>query len=66
MVKSHIISHEMGHVLFLWHTHHGTYPEGGDPNQCMELVDGSNSTICGDYISDTPADPNIKWCCLLS
>jgi len=24
-------------------------------------VDGSNSDICGDYIVDTPADPNIKY-----
>lgn len=59
LVKSHVISHEMGHVLFLYHTHHGTYNEGGDPDQCAELVDGSNSSTCGDYISDTPADPHL-------
>ena len=34
--------------------------EGGDKRQCKEFVDGSNSTTCGDYISDTPADP-YKW-----
>jgi len=61
LVKSHVISHEMGHVLFLWHTHHGTYYEGGDPYQCAELVDGSNSDICGDYIADTPADPYLNF-----
>ncbi len=61
LVRSHVISHEMGHVLFLWHTHHGTYYESGDPNQCAELVDGSNSTTCGDYISDTPADPHLEF-----
>ncbi len=61
LVKSHVISHEMGHVLFLWHTHHGTYYEGGDPNQCAEYVDGSNSAICGDYITDTPADPHLQF-----
>ena len=60
-----IISHEMGHVLNLWHTHHGTDLEGNstdpdyDANQCAELVNGSNSSTCGDYVEDTPADPNI-------
>ena len=59
------ISHEMGHVLNLWHTHHGTYTEGSptnpgyDANQCKELVNGSNSSSCGDYVEDTPADPNL-------
>jgi hypothetical protein len=60
LVKSRVISHEMGHVLFLWHTHHGTFWEVGNPHQCAELVDGSNSHICGDYVSDTPADPNMQ------
>jgi hypothetical protein len=53
------LPHEMGHCLGLYHTHHGTVNEGGgDINQCPELVNGTNSTTCGDYISDTPADPN--------
>lgn len=60
LVTSHIISHEMGHVLFLWHTHHGT-GEGGDDNPCPELVNGSNSSTCGDYVTDTPADPHIQF-----
>ena len=48
----------MGHILNLYHTHHGTvFENGGDPNQCPELVDGSNSDVCGDYVEDTPADP---------
>ena len=60
------ISHEMGHVLNLWHTHHGTVTEGNPSNpgydtyQCKELVNGSNSSTCGDYVEDTPADPNLK------
>lgn len=60
LITSHIVSHEMGHVLFLWHTHHGTdlYFES-DSTTCAELVNGSNSDICGDYIMDTPADPGI-------
>ncbi|WP_457618952.1 hypothetical protein [Lutibacter sp.] len=60
LITSHVISHEMGHVLFLWHTHHGTN-EGGNDNPCAELVDGSNSTTCGDYVVDTPADPHIHF-----
>ena len=56
LTTSHILSHEMGHVLFLWHTHHGSPFE---PMNCPELVNGSNSTTCGDYIADTPADPFI-------
>lgn len=55
-----VISHEMGHVLNLWHTHHGTYNEGGNDNPCPELVNGSNSSTCGDYVEDTPADPNLE------
>ena len=58
---THVISHEMGHVLNLYHTHHGTiHEDGGDSNQCAELVDGSNSDVCGDYVEDTPADPCIS------
>ena len=62
IVTSHIISHEMGHVLFLWHTHHGTEIYASD-NPCEELVNGStyNSNNCGDYVSDTPADPNMEF-----
>ena len=60
-----IISHEMAHVLFLWHTHHGTdpYDDGNDSNACAELVNGDslNRAQCGDYIYDTPADPNIGF-----
>ncbi len=54
LCTTRVISHEMGHVLNLWHTHHGTYYlESG----CPELVNGSNSSSCGDYVEDTPADP---------
>ena len=54
-----VLSHEMGHCLGLYHTHHGTVFEPGDLNQCSELVNGSNSSTCGDYINDTAADPNL-------
>jgi hypothetical protein len=61
LITSHVISHEMGHVIFLWHTHHGTYPEGGNDNPCAELVNGNNSSTCGDYVTDTSADPHIQF-----
>lgn len=58
-------AHEVGHCLGLYHTHHGTSPvEEGTP----ELVDGSNAAVAGDYIVDTPADPDLRfypemgWC----
>ena len=52
LVTSHVLSHEMGHCLGLYHTFHGLC-EGG----CAELVNGSNCSSCGDFICDTPADP---------
>lgn len=52
LVTSHVISHEMGHCLGLYHTFHGLC-EGG----CAELVIGSNCTTCGDFVCDTPPDP---------
>lgn len=65
VTTSHVISHEMGHILGLWHTHHGTFDHpgetGNDPTACAEFADGSNSNICGDYILDTPADPNLDF-----
>ena len=66
VISSAVMSHEMGHCLGLWHTHHGTIIEGGNdcngdpipqPPQCCELVNGSNSLTCGDFVSDTDADP---------
>ena len=51
--------HELGHCLNLYHTHHDESALY-DPNACEELIDGSNSLICGDYVQDTPADPNLS------
>ncbi|MCK9448033.1 MAG: hypothetical protein M0Q41_03545 [Bacteroidales bacterium] len=50
LVRSHIISHEMGHCINLWHPWHG-------PNSCLEFVNGSNCNDCGDLVCDTPAEP---------
>lgn len=43
-----IISHELGHFMSLEHTFLGF----------NELVDGSNCNTAGDFVCDTPADPN--------
>lgn len=45
--------HELGHFFGLYHTH-------GNAPQTNELVNGSNCTIAGDDVCDTPADPNLK------
>lgn len=48
------LSHEIGHFFGLIHTH-------GRSNSILtsELVNGTNCSIAGDYICDTPADPNL-------
>jgi len=51
-VVSNVFAHEIGHCLGLYHTFHGLCESG-----CPELVDGSNCSSCGDYVCDTPADP---------
>ncbi|MEQ8473393.1 MAG: cadherin domain-containing protein [Marinoscillum sp.] len=49
-----ILSHELGHFFNLHHTH-GTTNFGTTD----ELVDQSNCTTAGDFLCDTPADPNL-------
>lgn len=43
------LSHEMGHFFGLYHTF--------ETSIGVELINGSNCTIAGDLICDTPADP---------
>lgn len=59
---THVVSHELGHCLNLWHTFHGSSAEPPsilDPNACPENINGSNCQTCGDYVCDTPADGNV-------
>ena len=44
-------SHEIGHYFDLFHTH--------EPFYGSEYVDGSNCTVAGDLVCDTPADPGL-------
>lgn len=55
-VLPHILSHEMGHCLGLYHTFHGMPCE---PGTCEEHVNGSTKYTCGDYVYDTQADPTL-------
>jgi len=56
-INSGIVTHEIGHCLNLWHTHHGTNSfEAG----CPELIEDQNTwDVCGDFIADTNPDPGL-------
>ncbi|MCC7431767.1 hypothetical protein IT568_13075, partial [bacterium] len=46
------VPHEVGHYFELFHTH--------ETSLGSELVNGSNCSISGDLLCDTPADPNLS------
>lgn len=57
------VAHEFGHFFSLQHTFGSSYLEGSTD----ELVSGSNCNDSGDFICDTPADPNGQEdCCKCS
>jgi len=61
LFTTHVVSHEMGHALGLLHTHH-CFQEGLDHWECKaENPPGlfDNGKTAGDFIDDTPADPDI-------
>jgi hypothetical protein len=56
-----ILSHEMGHILGLWHSDGSEGPAYIPPFIC-EHVSGDNATDHGDYVTDTPAEPlTMYW-----
>lgn len=50
-----VLAHELGHIFSLVHT----FSNMAGPVATDELVDGSNCSIAGDFICDTPADPGL-------
>ena len=52
-INDSTLSHEIGHLLSLVHTH------GPTDIKTTELVDGSNCDTDGDGVCDTPADPKL-------
>ena len=57
---SHALSHEMGHCLGLWHTHHGV-SEVEECGHCYEKPEPPSDTT-GDFCADTPPTP-INYAC---
>lgn len=56
-----VMSHEMGHNLGLWHTHHGV-SEVGSCGACYESPGSGNGDVAGDFCSDTPPTPTNFNC----
>ncbi len=56
-----ILTHEMGHNLGLWHTHHGV-SEVPSCSACYETADGVEGDTTGDFASDTPPTP-VNFTC---
>lgn len=52
--NNEVITHEVGHCIGLWHTHHGV-SEVGTCSDCYEVPNGNNTT--GDFCADTPPTP---------
>lgn len=55
------MTHEMGHCLGLWHTHHGVY-EVTACSPCWERADGVAGDTTGDFSNQTPPTPRNFTC----
>ncbi|MCH8966821.1 MAG: proprotein convertase P-domain-containing protein, partial [Planctomycetes bacterium] len=55
------LTHEVGHNLGLWHTHHGV-SEVALCSACYERADGADGDTTGDFASDTAPTPSSFAC----